>query len=75
MVEKKLMRKRAPMKEGSVGAMAVKTAESTTMRALNTSVILRPRQSKTQVNRAPAIWPICQIEKTRPVVEDPPSSR
>jgi galactitol-specific phosphotransferase system IIB component len=55
MVEKKLRRNRAPMKEDKVGATAVNTADTHIKNELTAKVILRPRQSQIQVNRAPAI--------------------
>jgi hypothetical protein len=71
MVEKKLRRNLAAINAGRVGASAVKTAEQQMRNAVTRKVILRPHTSFTQTNRAPAIWPMLKIEKTRPVADAP----
>jgi hypothetical protein len=71
MVEKKLRRNLAPIKEDKVGATAVKTAEAQIRNEVTAMVIFRPLQSHIQTNKAPAICPIWKMEKTKPVEVEP----
>jgi hypothetical protein len=73
MVEKKLRRNLAPINEDKVGATAVKIADAQTKNELTPRVIFRPLQSHIQVNKAPAICPIWNMENTKPVEVDPVS--
>ncbi|KAJ6073084.1 hypothetical protein N7467_011169 [Penicillium canescens] len=69
MGDNKLNRNRAPMKDGGVGVSAVKMVETTTQPPQTSSIAnLRPRQLQIHANRAPTIWEIGNIEKTRRVV-------
>lgn len=55
------------MNVGKVAERAVNTAEQQTPKAITARVLLQPKRSLTQMNKAPAICPTLKIEKTSPV--------